>query len=360
MIYNQKVDFHARYLSPTYYDYLARYEGALPDSFPTPKWSAEHHLQLMEKLGIAFAFLSVSSPNLSRADKETEVQMVRQINREGADIVAAHPDKFGLFAGLPLPHTQAAVEEAVYALDALHADGFGLSTNYGGVYLGDPSYDPLMEALNDRGAVVAVHPTKPAGLPAGVNGNVPIPAMEFFMDTTRTFMQMVMQNVFGRYPNIKWIFPHAGAFLPILSDRIGGFSVQMRGSTPGVPLDFKGDMRHVYFDVAGFPLQKQLQALLRDVQVDNLLYGSDTPYTPDVGCIALAGGLETVSGLNARDKQAMFTENAVRLVPRLGEILGVQVQGGTVCYRDRPLTHKEKQSRRLRGFISKLYSTFIA
>lgn len=62
----------------------------------------------------------------------------------------------------------------------------------------------------------------------------------------------------------------------------------------------------------------------------------------------------------ARDKRAMFTENAVRLVPRLGKILGVQVQDGTVCYLERPLTNKEKQARRMRGFISKLYSTFIA
>ncbi len=357
MFYNQKVDFHSHFLSPTYYEYLDKYEGATPDDFPTPKWSEESHIKLMDKLGIAFAFISVSSPNLSKADKETEIKMVHQINIEGADIVKHHPKRLGLFANLPLPHTEEAIEEAKFAINTLHADGFGLSTNYAGIYLGDARYDKLMEYLNSIGAVVAVHPVKPSGLPKGVNGELPIPAMEFFMDTTRTFTHMVMHDIFGRFPNIKWIFPHAGAFLPVLSDRMSGFAMQFRNNmkTP-VPLDFKADMKHVYFDVAGFPVNKQLHDLLLDVSVNNLLYGSDMPYTPNIACIAQTGALEKVSGMSRNEKDNMFTFNAVRLVPRLSDILDVSVSGKTVCYSDSPLTFKEKASKNVRKTISKLYN----
>lgn len=357
MFYNQKVDFHSHFLSPTYYEYLDKYEGATPDDFPTPKWSEESHIELMDKLGIAFAFISVSSPNLSKADKETEIKMVHQINLEGADIVKHHPKRLGLFANLPLPHTEEAIEEAKFAINELKADGFGLSTNYAGIYLGDARYDELMEYLNSIGAVVAVHPVKPSGLPKGVNGELPIPAMEFFMDTTRTFTHMVMHDIFGRFPNIKWIFPHAGAFLSVLSDRMSGFAMQFRNNmkTP-VPLDFKADMKHVYFDVAGFPVNKQLHDLLLDVSVNNLLYGSDMPYTPNIACIAQTGALEKVSGMSRNEKDNMFTFNAVRLVPRLSDILDVSVSGKTVCYSDSPLTFKEKTSRNVRSLISKLYS----
>lgn len=361
MFYNQKVDFHSHYLSPTYYEYLDKYEGATPDDFPTPKWSEKSHIELMDKLGIAFAFISVSSPNLSKADKDTEIDMVHKINIEGAEIVKNHPDRLGLFANLPLPHTMEAIKEAKFAVDELNADGFGLSTNYAGIYLGDARYDDLMEYLNSVGAVVAVHPVKPSGLPKGVNGELPIPAMEFFMDTTRTFTHMVLHDVFGRFPNIKWIFPHAGAFLSILSDRMSGFAMQFRNSMKvPVPLDFKTDMKHVYFDVAGFPVNKQLHDLLLDVSVDNLLYGSDMPYTPNIACIAQTGGLETVSGMSKSEKDNMFTYNAVRLVPRLSKILDVNVDGTTVCYSDKPLTSKEKFSRSLRKSISKLYSKIFS
>lgn len=34
MFYNQKVDFHSHYLSPTYYEYLDKYEGARRTIFP--------------------------------------------------------------------------------------------------------------------------------------------------------------------------------------------------------------------------------------------------------------------------------------------------------------------------------------
>ena len=357
MYYNQKVDFLSLYLSPTYYQYLTQYEGATPDDFPTPNWSEERHLVRMDQLGIAFAFLSVSSPNLSKADQQTQVRMVHQINLEGAEIVKCRPDRLGLFAGLPLPHTEQAIVEARFAKEQLRADGFGLSTNYAGVYLGDARYDDLMAYLNSIGAVVAVHPVKPSGLPRGVNSELPIPAMEFFMDTTRTFTHMVMHDIFGRFPNIKWIFPHAGAFLPILSDRMSGFALQFRSNMQKpMPLDFKTNMKHVYFDEAGFPVNKQLHDLLLDVPVDNLLYGSDMPYTPVAACVAQTGLLETVSGMSKTDKSAMFTYNAVRLMPQLADVLQVSVSGKSVCYRDQPLTVKEKISRTFRLMLSKLYA----
>lgn len=356
MYWTQKVDFHSHFLPPAYYAYLDKYEGKKPDDFPTPKWDETHHLARIDRLGIAFAFLSVSSPNLSKADRETEIHMVHQINTEGAEIVQRHTNRLGLFASLPLPYTAPAIAEAEFTLSELKADGFALSTNYAGIYLGDPAYDPLLEYLDTVGAIVAVHPVEPFGMPKEVNSGLPIPAMEFFMDTTRTFTNMVMHDVFGRYPSIKWIFPHAGAFLPILSDRISCFAMQFKSTlkTP-VPFDFKADMKRVYFDVAGFPVNKQLHDLLLDVCADNLLYGSDMPYTPDIACIAQTGGLETVSCMNTPEKEAMFTLNAVALVPRLADILHVSATGNALCYTNAPLSIREKCSRWIRSFIARVY-----
>ena len=127
-----------------------------------------------------------------------------------------------------------------------------------------------------------------------------------------------------------------------------------------MPLNFKADMRHVYFDVAGFPLQKQLHAPLKDVKVENLLYGSDTPYTPNIACIALSGGLESISGLSEEDKNKLFTENAIRLIPRLADVLGIEVHGKSVCYRDMPLTTREKIGRGLRALVSKVYNRIFS
>ena len=55
----------------------------------------------------------------------------------------------------------AAIREAIYALDTLGADGVKLATNSRGQYLGDEELDPLMEVLNERHAVIIIHPHRP-------------------------------------------------------------------------------------------------------------------------------------------------------------------------------------------------------
>lgn len=67
-------------------------------------------------------------------------------------VKAQHEGRFLFCAALPLPDVDAAIREAVYALDTLHADGVKLASNSRGLYLGDPALDPLMEVLNERGA----------------------------------------------------------------------------------------------------------------------------------------------------------------------------------------------------------------
>lgn len=65
------------------------------------------------------------------------------------------------------------------------------------------------------------------------------------------------------------------------------------------------------------------------------------PYTPDIACIAQTGGLETASCMNEPEKDAMFTLNAVALVPRLADILHVSATGNALCYTNASLSIRE-------------------
>ncbi len=99
---------------------------------------------------------------------------------------------------------------------------------------------------------------------------------------------MVQNDTFTRYPNIKWVIPHAGAFLCVLADRFESFALMLRFADPDRRADIMEDMVHVYYDVAGFSEQKQVEMLLRNVDASHLLYGSDTPYTDIAACVGQA------------------------------------------------------------------------
>lgn len=316
MKYNKKIDFHAHILTPSYYAYLDKYEGPTPDNFATPKWDEKEHIKLMDSLGVAYSEMSVSSPHIIKASGDERIDIINAMNEEALEVVSHHPDRLGLFATLPLPDVDAAIRSAEALLERDGVDGIGVTTHYDGMYLGSDKLDPLMEYLDSVGAVVCVHPTMPASLPGDAVLDMPIPIMDFLMDTTRAFTNMVWNDKFLKYPNIKWIWPHGGSFLNILSDSFESFAVLGRRDT-GKKLEFFGALQHCWFDTAGFSAPKQLHCMKMDIPADHLLYGSDCPYTPSIACKALAGQLEDSKELTSKEKTMLFTTNGYALNPGL-------------------------------------------
>jgi len=321
MLYTKKVDFHSHILTPSYYAYLDKYEGPEPDHFATPKWTEEGHMKLMDSLGVAYSSLSVSSPHPIQATAAERLSYVTNMNAEALDVVSRHPNRLGLFASLPLPDVDAACKMAEEMLSKEGVDGIGMLTNYNGIYLGSDKLDPLMEVLNAKSAVVDVHPCMPAALPGDAVKDMPIPIMDFLMDTTRAFTNMVWEDKFIQYPNITWIWPHGASFMTILSDRFASFAMQAKKNGSKRKMDYFGAMKNCYFDTAGFSTPKQIHDMKIDIPTDHFLYGSDCPYTPSFACIALAGCLEKSKDLSAKEKEMMFTTNAYAVNPKLKDIL---------------------------------------
>lgn len=308
------VDVHAHFLTERLRRALLAAGHGRPDGMPAlPEWDAQSALELMDRTGIAVAMLSVSSPGVLLPDPDETSELARTVNEEGAGLVRAHPDRFGLFASLPLPFVDAAVAEAAFALDELRADGIALETNYQGTYVGDPAFFPLLAELDRRGAVVHLHPTSPACWQATSLGR-PRPMIEFLFDTTRTVVQLVLDRVLERFPSIRFIVPHSGAALPVMADRVAGFGVL---ESPPAPVDVVDALGKLYYDVAGFSLPRALPALLQLVGPDRLLYGSDYPFTAGWVVHGLAQMLAGSEVLAPEDHQRMLSGNAAEMFPRL-------------------------------------------
>ncbi|ETI25798.1 hypothetical protein G647_02572 [Cladophialophora carrionii CBS 160.54] len=310
----ERIDTHAHVVPEVWRKYTSEHGYDRPDGMPAiPAWSPEAHIDLMGKLGITKSILSITSPgtHLKAHDDELARRVTRETNDEVANICRSHPNKFGFFASLPLPDVAGSIEEIDRALDDLGAAGFALMTNAHGYYLGDPHLDEVFAKLNERKAIVFMHPTscRSHKAPEGERplSQYPAPMLEFFFDTTRAVVNLILSGTVARYPNITYLVSHCGGALPPLVERFSSFSTTILGGDAGVDSStvkklFKS---RFYFDLAGFPFPDQIHGLLRLSDTSRLLYGSDFPYTP-------ASALGGMGARTDEELKKLFDEHVVQ------------------------------------------------
>lgn len=211
-------------------------------------------------------------------DTEESCLSIRQYNEACARIKTDYPGKFKFCASLPLPDVEAAIREAIYALDTLGADGVKLATNSRGQYLGDEALAPLMAVLNDRHVVILLHPHKPSPVNDDIMATVPLAVYEYPAETTRAVVNMISNNVLARYPNLKVVVPHCGSFLPLAVPRMKTVHPIMEENGLMNPIDWESNLAYLYYDLAGGATPEIIQTLLAITTPDHLLYGSDYPY----------------------------------------------------------------------------------
>ena len=296
----QAIDVHCHNVLPDFRYLLERHGAALEETFPLPDWNIDAHLEFMEAAGIRTSLLSLPAPQPYFGDAEECRRMVRQYNEACARLKAEHPGKFLFCASLPLPDVRAAIEEAVYALDTLGADGIKLATNSRGQYVGDEVLDPLMEVLNTRKAVVILHPHKPSPVNDAIIATAPLAIYEYPAETTRTVINMVARNVPARYPDIRFVVPHCGSFLPLAIPRMKAVLPAMLARGYMQPVDWEANLSHLYYDLAGGATPEVVKSLLTITTPEHLLYGSDYPYQP---AGVLTENLKRMRSWMAEDKE---------------------------------------------------------
>ena len=261
------IDVHCHNILPSYIETLDRHDAALEETFPLPTWNVESHLAFMKGAGIECSVLTMPAPQPWFGDVDESRRIIREYNEYCAALKRTYPGKFKFCASLPLPDVKAAIQEAIYALDTLGADGIKLATNSRGQYVGDVELDTLMHILNERQAVIILHPHKPSPVNEGIIANSPLAVYEYPAETTRAVINMISRNVLSRYSDVKFVVPHCGSFLPLAIPR----------------------MKAVHPAMVSKGFMQEIDTLLAITTPDHLLYGSDYPYQPDW---VLKAGLE--------------------------------------------------------------------
>ena len=310
------IDVHSHLITPEFVSTLENEGRLMDEGFPLPKYNVKNHLRWMDEAGVETSVLTLAAPQPSSAE------VVRQTNEAAARIKKEHPSRYLFCAALPLPDVSKAIEEAKYALDVLKADGIKLATNVNGQYLGAPELDTLFSVLNERKAVVILHPHRPEPVNTQVMQQTPLAMQEYLSETTRAVSNMISRNVLARYNNIKVIVPHCGAYLPLAIPRMKSLTPVMQANKMVGEIDYEANLRTLYYDLAGAHSPEVIRMLLTITTPDHLLYGSDYPYVaPQVLTQSLARMKDYLSKEPdlAPFKEMILWKNAKWLLEQTGE-----------------------------------------
>lgn len=216
--------------------------------------------------------------------------------------------------GTPLDNSLAELERCVNELGFI---GCNLNPDptggfFTGPALGDRYWYPLYEKMCELEVPAMIHVSGACNTPYfQTTGSYYLSA-----DTT-AFMQMMMSDLFGDFPELKFIIPHGGGAVPFHWGRFRGLADMMK--LP--PLD-ELVLNNVFFDTCVYH-QPGIDLLLDVIPVDNILFASEM-----VGAVT---GIDPTTGhyfdhtrryidanttISDKDRHKIFEGNARRVYSR--------------------------------------------
>lgn len=196
----------------------------------------------------------------------------------------------------------------------------------------------MFDALEERKAVIFIHPTSPECL-AQVGMGLPGPVIEFTFDTVRTVVSLLYSNVLRDRPNIRVILSHGGGALPSLASRVARMSQApwLSQRPAGGEVEMLAEMRRLYYDLALAATPLNFEALRRLTDVSHILFGSDFPFSGLAGVAANTAAFdELMTSISPNERAMIERENARGLFARLakGKVDSLRQQGGEGWDRD--------------------------
>jgi predicted TIM-barrel fold metal-dependent hydrolase len=314
------IDVHL-HLIPQFYRDIVYEAGTGPAIARYPDWTPALALDVMDRHGVALAILSLAQPGVGFLPTDKAASLARRCNDYAAGLIAQHPQRFGCFGLLPMHDMDAAIAEAGYCLETLGFEGICLFASYGEKFLGDPFFDPLLAYLDDRAAVVHVHPSLH---PSSRSLALPWPAfmIEYVFDTTRAAVNLLFSGALERFANIRFILSHAGGTLPYIAWRLSVAPMIDARLAPRSRQQIFAGLKTFWYDNALASGPQPMGALSRIAAADRIVFGSDWPFCND-RVVAEEVADFTAGDFLAPDAIAMIArQNALALFPRRAGQLG--------------------------------------
>jgi len=297
--------------------YPAISDDAIRESIET------NQLRLLRERGADMTIFSPRASTMAHhlGDEPVSQAWTRHCNDLIARVVALYPETFIGVCQLPqspgvtIEHSIAELERCVNELGFvgcnLNPDPSG--GHWNGPPLTDRAWYPFFEKMVELDVPAMIH------VSGSCNANFHATGAHYINADTTAFMQFLEGDLFGDFPDLRFVIPHGGGAVPYHWGRYRGLADMLKKP----PLN-EHVMKNVSFDTCVYH-QPGIDLLFRVIDIDNILFGSEM-----VGAVR---GIDPETGqyfddtkryieasaLDAADKQKIFEGNARRVFPRINQ-----------------------------------------
>ncbi|CAG4913684.1 amidohydrolase family protein [Paraburkholderia gardini] len=281
----------------------------------------QNQLRLMNERGIDLTLFSPRAAGMGHhiGNEQTSLAWAHACNDLVARIVHLFPEQFIGVCQLP-QSPGVPIENSIQELERCVLEhGFvGCNLNpdpSGGHWTSPPLTDrawyPLYEKMIELNVPAMIH------VSGSCNACFHTTGAHYINADTTAFMQLLQADLFGDFPELRFVIPHGGGAVPYHWGRYRGLADMLK----------KPDLRrhlmnNVFFDTCVYH-QPGIDLLLEVVGVDNVLFGSEM-----MGAVR---GIDPETGfpfddtrryinataLSTEDRQKVCETNARRVYPRL-------------------------------------------
>lgn len=301
------MDVHAHYY-PTDYLELLRRNGVNTvvgdDPLGGPAGLAER-LRMMDAAKIGRQIVGVGPLFPSLPDSAEAIAGARMANAGLQHLAEQHPDRFRVFAALPLPHLDAAIDEVDRLSGIPSILGWTLGPTVLDRPITDPVFFPVFEKLNEADATVFVHPVGSAMQFYPTTPDLTWLVGAVFEDTA-VAVDMALSGWAARFPRVKVIIPHLGGALPFILQRLDD---QYLRRNPGATSP-RSLLQKMWFDTVNSD-SAALQLCGDRLGFDRIMLGTDFPFLPGA---MFTQSVEYVDALAAPTRDAVRFGNAEGLL----------------------------------------------
>ena len=279
-------------------------------------------LRLQRERGTDLTIFSPQASGMAHHEGGAEVSAAwsRQCNDLIARVCALYPENFAPVCQLPQSAGVApasSVQELRRCVEEMAFVGCNLNPDPSGGYwtdppLTDPWWYPLYEAMEELDVPAMIH------VSASCNPNFHTTGGHYLAADTTAFMQLLLSDIFDRFPNLRFVIPHGGGAVPYHWGRFRGIAQDL-----GRPPLVDGMLNNVFFDTCVYHYPG-IRLLTEVIPTDNILFASEM-----VGAVR---GVDPETGYNYDDTRRyidqlpdladsqrldIYEANALRVYPRL-------------------------------------------